>query len=89
MKNLPKFIYLQVDADGETPEDFNDLSEVSWCAQRIHENDIKYRLTIDNKPAPPIKETPKEVCTVCGRDEDAVQIWIGGGPVICDQCRTN
>ena len=44
MKNVPKTIYLQVDADGETPEDFKGL-EVTWCVDRIHENDIEYTLT--------------------------------------------
>lgn len=59
MKNLPEKIYLQVDADGELPDDFNDLAGVTWCAERIHETDIEYVM----KP-----KTAKYRCLVCGRD---------------------
>jgi hypothetical protein len=41
MTNIPKTIYLQIGKDC-SDEDFNDLSEVSWCAERINENDIEY-----------------------------------------------
>lgn len=41
MKNVPEKIYLQVDCDGETPEDFKEL-EVSWCSDKIHDTDIEY-----------------------------------------------
>ena len=44
MKNIPKKIYLQIDADGETPEDFNGLNGISWCVDKINDNDIEYRL---------------------------------------------
>jgi hypothetical protein len=43
MKNIPKVIYLQIDADGETPEDFNELDGVSWCTEKINENDLEFR----------------------------------------------
>ena len=41
MKNIPKKIYLQVgdECDGE---DFKELSEVSWCKDKIYENDIEF-----------------------------------------------
>jgi hypothetical protein len=42
MKNIPKTIYLQIGKDCPDDEDFNDLAEVSWCAERINENDIEY-----------------------------------------------
>jgi hypothetical protein len=43
MQNIPKTIYLQIGK--ECPdEDFKDLSEVSWCAEKIFENDIEYVL---------------------------------------------
>lgn len=29
MKNLPKKIFLQIDADGETPEDFKELEGIT------------------------------------------------------------
>lgn len=44
MNNIPQKIYLQIDADGETPQDFKKL-EVSWCSDKIHANDIEYVLS--------------------------------------------
>jgi len=44
MKNLPQKIFLQVDADGELPEDFSELEVVTWCEERIHETDVEYVL---------------------------------------------
>jgi len=44
-KNMPKKIYLQVDADGETPEEFSELQGISWCSDRIHANDVEYVLS--------------------------------------------
>ncbi len=44
MKNLPEKIYLQVDPEKEYPEDFNELSEVTWCIDRICDTDIEYAL---------------------------------------------
>lgn len=45
MKNVPKKIYLQIDADGETPEDFNELRGISWADEKINHNDISYKRT--------------------------------------------
>lgn len=44
MKNIPKKIYLQIDEDGETPEDFKELSDVTWCEDRINDSDLEYIL---------------------------------------------
>ena len=41
MKNIPQEIFLQVDADGETPEDFKEL-QVTWATNRIYDNDLRY-----------------------------------------------
>lgn len=41
MKNVPNKIYLQIDADGETPKDFKGL-EVTWCKDKIYDNDIEF-----------------------------------------------
>ena len=49
MKNIPKVIYLQIYADGETPEDFNELDGVSWCTEKINPNDIEFVLCDVNK----------------------------------------
>lgn len=42
MKNIPEKIYLQVDADGELPEDFKTLCEVTWCEDNIFDTDLVY-----------------------------------------------
>jgi hypothetical protein len=51
IKNIPKNIYLQVDMDGDTSEvDFKDLSGVTWCANKIHDTDLKFQLNqTDNR----------------------------------------
>ena len=49
MKNLPTKIYLQIDADGETPEDFKDLHGISWCEDKINDNDIEYTLSNESE----------------------------------------
>lgn len=49
MKNVPEKIYLQVDADGETPEDFKQL-DVTWCVDKINDTDIEYTLTPPSQP---------------------------------------
>jgi hypothetical protein len=46
MTNIPKTIYLQIGEECSTDEDFNNLSEVSWCAEKIFENDIEYVLKL-------------------------------------------
>lgn len=49
MKNIPEKIYLQVDADGELPDDFKECYEVSWSADKIFDTDLVYYLGGDNK----------------------------------------
>jgi hypothetical protein len=51
IKNIPKTIYLQVDSDGDDSEiEFKDLEGVSWCAERIHDTDLKFQLNqTDNR----------------------------------------
>lgn len=43
MKNIPGKIYLQIGDECDS-EDFNELSEVSWCKDKIYDNDIEYTL---------------------------------------------
>ncbi len=69
MKNIPKKIYLQIDDDGETPEDFSELYEVSWCADKINKNDIEYKRS---KPTKPQTYTLQEV-------EEAFKAGFGKG----------
>ncbi len=51
IKNIPKNIYLQVDSDGDNSEiEFKDLAGVTWCADRINDNDLKFQLNqTDNR----------------------------------------
>lgn len=42
MKNIPNKIYLQIGSDTPKDVDFKDLDEVTWCSERISENDIEY-----------------------------------------------
>ena len=42
MKNIPQKIYLQIGEDAEDVESFDDLSDVTWCADNINQNDIEY-----------------------------------------------
>lgn len=44
MKNQPNKVYLQLglEDNGETCDDFNELNEISWCADKIYEDDLEY-----------------------------------------------
>ena len=42
MKNIPNQIYLQVGDKCPDDADFNGLSEVTWCKDKINVNDIAY-----------------------------------------------
>lgn len=44
IKNAPKKIYLQIDDDGERPEDFDALDGVTWCEDRLNDSDLCYVL---------------------------------------------
>lgn len=45
IKNLPKKIYLQIgDIDANNGVDFDELTGVTWCADKINDNDIEYQL---------------------------------------------
>jgi hypothetical protein len=51
MKNIPKKIYLQIGEDCDC-EDWNDVypsHEVTWCGDKINDNDIEYGLLGDNR----------------------------------------
>ena len=43
MKHIPNKIYLNVGCDPKEVEDFSELSEVTWCADKINDNDIEYQ----------------------------------------------
>lgn len=44
MKNTPPKIYLQVGLEqyGESCNDFNELSNISWCADKIYGDDLQF-----------------------------------------------
>ena len=43
MKHIPNKIYLNVGCDAREVKDFSELSEVTWCADKINDNDIEYQ----------------------------------------------
>lgn len=47
IKNIPEKIYLQIGDECPDDADFNELSEVSWCKDKIYDNDIEF--TLQNK----------------------------------------
>lgn len=42
MINVPDKIYLQIGEEIPDDTDFNQISEVTWCKEKIFENDIEY-----------------------------------------------
>ena len=44
MENVPNKIYLQIGDDCPNDVDFNELVGVSWCSDRINDNDIEFIL---------------------------------------------
>ena len=44
MKNIPQKIYLQTALEeyGETCEDFNELSDLSWCSDKVFNDDLEF-----------------------------------------------
>lgn len=44
MKNIPNRIYLQIGLkeNGESCNDFKELSNVSWCSDKIYEDDLEF-----------------------------------------------
>lgn len=79
MKNVPKTIYLQVDADGERPEDFEMLSGVSWCQDRIYKTDLQYTLA-EPKTAVQLKAVPLFRL-------DSVQDWVKNSQIRLEKYR--
>ena len=47
MKNVPEHIYLNIGSDDAN--DFNDLTEVTWCVDSTSDSDIKYTRTHTRK----------------------------------------
>ncbi len=45
MKNTPDKIYLQIGDDCPDDVDFKELHKISWCTEKINENDIEYIAT--------------------------------------------
>ena len=43
MRNIPNKIYLNMGCDPKEVKDFSELSEVTWCVDKINDNDIEYQ----------------------------------------------
>ena len=40
--NIPIIIYLQVDPEGDRPDDYEFEEQITWCEDKINGNDVKY-----------------------------------------------
>ena len=68
MKHIPNKIYLNIGCDPKEVKDFSELSEVTWCADKINDSDIEYQrkpIWHDLRKNP--KDLPKdsEMVVVC------------------------
>jgi hypothetical protein len=62
----PEKIYLQIGDDLRIDEyDFEDLADVTWCIDKISDNDIEYKLV---KKAKPKARNKKGYCTNCDNE---------------------
>ena len=65
----------QIGEDVEPDEDFKDCTEheVTWCVDKINDNDIKYVLPNDRKSLDELIETMKELVSkyVCNADTNS------------------
>ena len=43
MKHIPNKIFLNLGFKPEKGDDFNDLQEVTWCVDKVNDNDIEYQ----------------------------------------------
>ena len=43
LKNIPNKIFLNIGFKPEKGDDFNDLEEVTWCVDKVDDNDIEYQ----------------------------------------------
>lgn len=43
MKHIPNKIFLNIGCEPEKGDDFNDLREVTWCVDKVNDNDIEYQ----------------------------------------------
>ncbi len=41
-KNLPERVYLQCNPNNVPGTDFNDMTEITWCVDKINESDVEY-----------------------------------------------
>lgn len=64
MKNIPEKIYLQTGLEGLDPDiDFNNLSGVTWCIDKLGLNDIEYVLSqhVQSELSKKIEQIKKEL----------------------------
>lgn len=58
MKNIPEEIHLVIGDDGLEYDDFNELGEVTWCADSVYDSDLVYH----RKPIwHDLSENPKDL----------------------------
>lgn len=68
LKNVPNNIFLNIGYEPEKGDDFNDLGEVTWCADKVNDNDIEYQrkpIWHDLKKKPNDLPKESEIVIVC------------------------
>ena len=85
MKHIPNKIFLNIGFKPEKGDDFNDLQEVTWCVDKVNDNDIEYqRKPIWHDLVKNQKDLPKD-------DENAIACveWNNGARTSEITCYTN
>ncbi len=80
MINTPKTIYLQI-GEGDV-NDFNKLAEVTWCEDKINDNDIEFRVYTKSEALEALKDLVERVDINDGLGE-----YKGGSPFIMVRAR--
>ena len=91
IKNLPKIIYFQIGEDCGA-EDFKEIraakGEITWCEDKINENDIAYQLINHESEGCvwELNEQDDHYDTSCGCVHDAEDIRENGMFLHCHFC---
>ena len=90
MENVPKKIYLQIGDDCPNDVDFNELVGVSWCIDRINDNDIEFILvTREGQPVPDTEANDNKhaviLCPTCN-GSDVELSYVHDGRMYCHNC---
>ena len=87
MKNIPDKIYIQIGNDVTVNDnfDFNELTGVSWCVDKIHKSDIIYV----RKKKIVFPENIARACPFCGKKPKIKQGTVKGDFATTICCENN